>query len=272
MKICVVSDIHMEIGGFPGNTKYLEGDVLVIAGDLTCAGYFSNSPHVRLRSTEYSAQQNNMEKMKRYWFPKFKRVFYIMGNHEHYGFDVRLSARTMAAALSCVSNLKVLDNEAVMFDGVMFIGSTLWTNFNNGDAYDMGRAELIMNDYRRIFIDGGYFCPLDVLDEHKKSLTFIEQTLKDNLTTPTVMITHHGPSLRCQNTKRHGNELTHAYCSDLEYLAHDNPQIRLWCSGHTHDSMDFTVNQTRFVSNQRGYAGYEVGARLFKPRTYEISL
>lgn len=269
MEICLVSDIHMEIGGFPGKTKFLQGDVLIIAGDLTCARYFDET-HESYHNQHGKAQRNNMASMKRHWFPKFKQIFYIMGNHEHYGYDLCESSKTMAEALSDVHNLKVLDNETFMYDGVLFIGSTLWTNFNNGDGYDMTRAEIRMNDYRTIAKDGRTVRPEIILTEHRKSLEFIEATLAQNKNVPTVMITHHGPSMKCQNVARHGPELLYSYCSDLDYITEMNDQIKVWCSGHTHDNSWFIINKTRFVSNQRGYEGYEKISRNFKPVSFVL--
>jgi hypothetical protein len=44
--------------------------------------------------------------------------------------------------------------------------------------------------------------------------------------------------------------LTPAYASDLEPLF---GKADLWCHGHIHASVDYTVGGTRVVSNPRGY-------------------
>ena len=47
------------------------------------------------------------------------------------------------------------------------------------------------------------------------------------------------------------------YVSDLSNLILDNPQIKYWLHGHTHQQVDYMVGETRVMCNARGYAGYE---------------
>ena len=284
MKICVVSDIHMEIGGFPGKTKYLDGDVLVIAGDLTKSIYFYE------KANEYPNLKKGMldiKKLERYWFPKFKKIYYVMGNHEHYGNVFKYSANMIEKYFEG-TNVKILDNSSELYEGILFIGSTLWTDFDKKNICKMQDAETFMRDYEYItrvplreltyvernhpkpHIKYGMMTADFIYDEHIRSVGTIRQLLENNKEVPTVVITHHAPSLRCQNVQRHGTNMIHAYCSDLEPLIEENSQIKLWISGHTHDNHDFMVGETRLLSNQHGYINYENQARYFRPKTVEI--
>jgi hypothetical protein len=43
------------------------------------------------------------------------------------------------------------------------------------------------------------------------------------------------------------------YVSDLDDLIFDNPQIKYWSHGHTHESVDYMIGDCRVVCNPRGY-------------------
>jgi hypothetical protein len=44
-----------------------------------------------------------------------------------------------------------------------------------------------------------------------------------------------------------------AYHSDLTDIMLDNPHIKLWTHGHTHNAFDYMIGETRVVCNPRGY-------------------
>ena len=48
-----------------------------------------------------------------------------------------------------------------------------------------------------------------------------------------------------------------AYASNLEEIMYNHPQIKLWVHGHIHDPVDYIINETRVVSNPRGYSSRE---------------
>ena len=86
MIVTVLSDLHCEIAAFDRSLS--GGDLLILAGDITCARFFQ-----RHRT---DAEARSMRKM-RLWSEcaKYRRVFYVVGNHEPYHFDI---AETVAAA------------------------------------------------------------------------------------------------------------------------------------------------------------------------------
>jgi hypothetical protein len=60
------------------------------------------------------------------------------------------------------------------------------------------------------------------------------------------------------------------YSSDLSQFILDNPQIKLWTHGHTHETFDYVIGETRIFCNPRGYIGYENRADEFKLKTVEL--
>ena len=58
--------------------------------------------------------------------------------------------------------------------------------------------------------------------------------------------------------------------SNLDNFILDNPQIKLWTHGHTHEDFDYRIGSTRVVCNPRGYDGYEDRADNFELKFVEI--
>jgi hypothetical protein len=54
----------------------------------------------------------------------------------------------------------------------------------------------------------------------------------------------------------------------IDFYSH----IKLWLSGYTHYSYDFTHNQTRFLSNQIGHVGEQDKSNLKYDGLFEIDL
>ena len=94
MKIALASDIHLEFG--PISLKNEESaDVLVLSGDICVAKRFEEIEEVFFE--ECSKQ--------------FSNVIYIMGNHEHYGGDLRASKTILTVKLKRFENIFLLINK-----------------------------------------------------------------------------------------------------------------------------------------------------------------
>jgi len=79
----------------------------------------------------------------------WKPIIYICGNHEFYGNDISVTKEIAAAAAD--TNIHFLDNGSIVIDGVRFIGSTLWANFNNwSNLRAINFLHSKMNDYKNI--------------------------------------------------------------------------------------------------------------------------
>jgi len=279
VKLCLISDLHFEINDYSLKGKvFSPGDVLIVAGDLTCARFF----HPQRTDKDALKHRKWLTKFVDEISSKFKHCLYVLGNHEHYGSVFSETVDTLRTALRD-TNVAILDNDTITIDAVRFFGATMWTSFNGGSPHEMLIVEQFMNDYNYIFrkrpdeltyvernsalrsVRNATITPDSILVAHDnsvKALTFfLQESQKDK---KNVVITHHAPSLRAQNVARYGTQMIHAYCTNLEYLMHEY-DIDLWVYGHTHDSMDFTVNRTRVLSNQMGYVGHDPRARDFRP-------
>lgn len=233
MKIHFLSDLHTEFEPFdPPET---EADLVVLAGDTSTG----------TRGIEQARQ----------WFAG-RPVLYVAGNHEYYRESTpRLNRRLAEAART--HGIHFLENGQALVGGVRFLGCTLWTDFELfGERQgSMDAAQAAMNDFRLIRVDPDYrrFRPADARASHVSSLAWLHARLQEPFDGPTVVVTHHAPSLRSVNPLFHHHPATPAYASDLEWML--DGRAAVWIHGHTHQCVDYEIGGTRVVSNQRGYPG-----------------
>ena len=82
---------------------------------------------------------------------------------------------------------------------------------------------------------------------------------------------HHAPSKQSTKPQYERDVIVNgAYSSELTEFILDNPQIKLWTHGHTHDVFDYMIGSTRILCNPRGYDGYEDRADDFELLTVEV--
>jgi len=235
MKLHILSDLHLSLGALaiPEN----DADAVILAGDIA-------------RPREAVS-----------WASGFaKPVLYVPGNHEFYGGSIAGTV-DLLKQLCAGTNVRVLDNDEVIIDGVRFLGTTLWTDFmlfGDGEkrAAAMCEALSFMRDFKRIRVSEApeaIFTPADSAARFTIHAGWLESKLAEPFAGPTVVITHHAPSPKSIHPRFADSLLNACFVSDLERLI-DGSRSRLWIHGHTHDSFDYVLNGTRVVCNPRGYA------------------
>jgi hypothetical protein len=217
---------------------------------------------------------------------RFPIVIYIMGNHEHYNGDFNLSLSQLKLNLSYLKNVHVLEKQTLVVDDITFIAGTLWTDMNKEDPNTLYAIRNYMNDFQIIknsaslvhFRDSegkfktrvGALTPQDVVEDHKAMLAFIKQNIQDK-TKKFVVVGHHAPSKLSTKPRYQKDVMVNgAYSSELSEFILDNPQIKLWTHGHTHDPFDYMIGSTRVVCNPRGYDGHEARADKFELQFIEV--
>jgi hypothetical protein len=144
----------------------------------------------------------------------------------------------------------------VVIDGVRFLGSTLWTDYNLYGNVEgaMRLAERGLNDHRCIFPDAT-MAPLTAIDArawHMQSRRWLTEKLATPSSSTTVVVTHHLPHLGSIDPRYAGSPLNPAFCSDLSALIEQSGPV-LWVHGHTHASCDYRAGSTRMLCNPKGY-------------------
>ena len=243
MRIRPVSDLHEEFMPWDPGTATPEHDVVVIAGDLVTR--MSRGP-ARIHALGLDERP----------------VIYVGGNHEHYGSkrDSELAkAREAAAAFP---NVHVLQDDEVVIGGTRFLGATLWTDFRLFGEERQREAMVLagskgagMNDYQRIRLasrDYARFRPLDSVSEHMRTVAWLKARLSEPFDGPTVVVTHHAPSVLSLPDDMRDDLLSSAYASRLDELVASSGAA-LWVHGHIHEAQDYVLGATRVLSNPRGY-------------------
>jgi Icc-related predicted phosphoesterase len=269
MKIHLISDIHLEFGDLPIYND--DGaDVLIMAGDICVLKDLKDYKE----DCEIVGKRSQVASYVRSFFRRvctlYPNVVYVMGNHEHYNGCFDESYDIVKNELCSPNpNLHFLEKQTVEIDGHLFIGSTLWTDFNDGDPISMYEAKNRMNDYRIIRLAGESYrslTPDHTFKEHRESIKFMTKTMDSNPDKPVVIVGHHAPSHKSVKPKYENDiHINGAYRSDLEWIMHNYPQIKLWVHGHTHEEFDYEVHKTRVVCNPRGYVNYERGSQQEDP-------
>jgi hypothetical protein len=267
-----MSDLHLDFADLtlPG------GDVLILSGDICEAKRMKpgmyNPDMVLLDHERKDQRPDRFNRFFEEECAKYREVFMVMGNHEHYGFQYHKTYDHINEQLP--DNVHLLENQCRELDGVLFVGATLWTDMNRGDELTLFHMKSMMNDYRQITMfneaKSAYhrLQPERTMADHHRSRAYIRQILEENRANgrrlPVVVMTHHAPS-KASTKPRYLNDtiMNGAYSSDLSEMILDNPEIKVWTHGHTHDQFDYMIGSTRVMCNPRGYKGYEECADHF---------
>jgi predicted phosphodiesterase len=276
MRVNVISDLHIDFADLtlPG------GDVLILSGDIFEAKSFKKENYnSEMVLFEHEQADKRPDRFYRFILEecsaKYRKVIMVMGNHEHYRFQIQKTYEHIKSQLP--DNVYLLEKESLELDGVLFLGATLWTDMNRQDALTLYHMQGAMNDYRQITMFNeekhAYhrLQPEYTVQEHLKTLEYFTTALAENRAReggalPVVVVTHHSPSKLSIKPKYEKDVLMNgAYSSDLSEFILDHPEIRVWTHGHTHDPFDYMVGDTRIICNPRGYKYYEPRADEFDP-------
>jgi hypothetical protein len=245
MKVKVVSDLHLECCEQGHGVPNLgEGETLILGGDILCARHLKKNGALKEVYNDFLKKCTD----------NFENVLYISGNHEHYGYNYEGTWDVLKENLP--ERIRLLENETVKIQDWFFIGSTLWTDFANGNALEMMEARQCTNDYKVIRITPKYrkMQPEDTYRFHNESRHYLETKLEELKNEKIWVLTHHAPSYQSVHEKyRRGGITNGAYVSNLDGLILDNPQIKYWSHGHTHNSFDYQIGDCRVICNPRGY-------------------
>lgn len=191
---------------------------------------------------------------------RFPRVLYVPGNHEYYKHDFQIWNREMREALDEL-NLEVQnkitfctdDVLEIVIDGTRFLLTTLWGD-GGKDVVERTWVDRGLNDFRLIRLGESRFTVIDMIKVHTKQKKALVEKLKTEFAGQTVVISHHMPSYRLCHP-RFGTDVNGGFASNCDdVLAYDHAPD-LWIHGHTHDTIDTKLWETRIVCNPAGYRG-----------------
>jgi hypothetical protein len=239
MQIHLISDIHVERGFDFRLIKNSGSDVLVLAGD------------VGVGSVQTS-------KVLKHFASVFPHVIYVFGNHEFYSSDMIHVKSDLKELVHDLSNVHILDADSVEINNVVFIGATLWSNFNNCDPVVMWESERGINDFRLIRKNRLKFTALEASREFTRDSTFIKNEVTANQNKTCIVVTHFLPSLSCIDPQyKDSGNLNYYFASELGNEIAMMSNVPYWMFGHTHSKIDINIGNTKCIANPYGYHNLE---------------
>lgn len=238
MRIQYVSDLHLE---FEKNSKLISsqplrvsGEILLLAGDILPLHdeYFSNY-------------------FLRYITDHYQKVFWVPGNHEYYHKDLKDFNRSFTINLN--NTISIVNNIDLVYENIHFIFSTLWSKIRPENET---LIEHEVADFDCIFKNNKKLKAKDFNNLHENSLNFIHQSLNCLDSRPTVVVTHHLPSLLCNSTLHNDSPINEAFCVDLSNLI-EKSNVNFWVYGHSHyNQKPLFLGNTILLTNQMGYVHF----------------
>ena len=228
MWIQIVSDLHAEwapsyaiFQEFANSLYVPEVDILIVAGDL-------GPPYVRPWALNALQEAG------------YKKIYYVPGNHEFYSNRYYTEELELMRTECETLGVDLLYNDTLEIDGHRFHGTTLW--FRDDPPWN----EILMKN----FSDFRYIKEFEkwVYKENAKAIKFLEDEVKQG----DIVITHHLPAPQSQHPKWESSEKNRWFLCDMRELIF-NQKPKLWIHGHTHDSMDYKLEDTRIICNPNGY-------------------
>lgn len=260
--IRVVSDLHAE--QFYGQDVQTLADLFVPADDR-------DQDAILVLAGDISSKGDQLLQLLDCWCSRFRQIVFVCGNHEWYRHDIvehgKLIQEAGDALGICVSTNKVRCTEV---DGVRFIYGTYWSD-GGETAHDQLNVSHGLWDFKIISNGGSGFSVADMTKLHAKMRASVEAFLNVDSDLPTVVVTHHMPSYRLCHP-RFGNKINGGFASNSDDLLIGDKAPDVWIHGHTHDTIDMKLYDTRIVCNPRGYVS-EVNASVhnsFAPKFIEV--
>jgi predicted phosphodiesterase len=260
MRIQLFSDLHLERDPAFQPILHPGTDVVVLAGDI--GSYQARS---RLQDEDFGLAR---------FAPRHTgspaKVLYVPGNHEFDGLEIDEACERLRRVCDYLG-IVWLDRESIVVDGVRFIGTTLWSDF---DAVATQETELAkqLQARSKAFRAANYYLSKNttfrngepVLAEQQREMSLACQDwLRSALATPfdgpTVAVTHYAPSLRSADPRYGVTPGTAGFCNAMDALI---PYADVWMHGHLHCLNDYLVEgevdglarSCRVVANPLGYA------------------
>jgi predicted phosphohydrolase len=202
--------------------------------------------------------------------PRFHHVVLVLGNHDYWGEDLQTFPRSLHVILSRFKNVTLLQDSTLIIGGVLFVGGTLWTDYDRGNPVVTVNAPRIMVPDHTNISDGltQYYQPKKVsvnslMAAHETTRLHIFNTLnqyvEDGSITHRIVVSHMPPSFRSVHPMYHNERIAnHYFFTDLDNAIADS-SADFWFHGHVHNVCDYVIGSTRVMCNPRGYCGGERG-------------
>lgn len=282
MKIQLLSDLHLEAHPHFTAQPTPGADVLVLAGDV---GSYQNGS--QLVDADFGLAR--FSPLHGWPTP----VIFVPGNHEYDTFDFDDAHARLRETCERLG-LIWLERKTVVLQGVRFVGTTLWTDF---DALGPSAASIAVQPgvnhgvnvlaqqlkaRERAYRAANYYLRKTLATRHAEPLlaegvreqalvcqAWLRNALAEPFSGQTVVVTHFAPSLHSADPRYGRAPGTAGFCNALDALL---PQAHTWLHGHLHAPSDYTHHGCHVVANPLGYARKNEQATFRSDLLIEIGL
>ena len=237
MKFQLLSDVHLEFYKELPPIKEIitpQAPNLILAGDICFIKHPLFVPFFKKLS------------------PMFKRIIYVLGNHEYYYHDdYRIDTLTtmellVTDKLSPFKNIFILNKQYLELDeDVVILGCTLWSYLSKQDfvaGMKILPAVSFVKHSKTILLHPRITNKIHLM--HKKWLYAMFEKFIDR---KIIVVSHYVPSLKGLDAKySFFNKAYYSNCDDLVQ------QADIWCCGHTHEQKIVHIGKTPLYINALG--------------------
>lgn len=257
----LISDLHIETWDTPLDMDGQQTSVFcVVAGDI------SRDRDIVIETLAHLGQC-------------YKMVLYIDGNEEHKNSieDIHQSYESLIREIEDIENVMYLQDNLVIIEGVGFIGTNGWWDFEFDHPEDYNYSkQWYMEKYHMDYETANSIEDISTEDaaylyksvSKLQTLPEVKQLVVVSHTVPDVGLLEHDPDLagthklNCMGSSR----ILTALGADTE------EKISTWCFGHYHQPIDEFRHSIRFVNNCRGRGDTPYSKSVYYPKKIVLDL
>jgi hypothetical protein len=251
MRIQLFSDLHLERDPTFRPVIHADTDVVVLAGDIG-----SYQPGSRLHSSDFG-----LELFAPALGAPCPVVLFVPGNHEFDSLDFAETTERLRATCTRLG-ITWLERESVIVDGVRFLGTTLWSDFDALAVSAPDPVKQLAMRHKAMRAANYYLSKNTTLTDgapvlaeglREMALTcqaWLRTALAEPFDGKTIVVTHFAPSLLSADPRYGLAAGTAGFCNALDDLL---PLADVWMHGHLHCLNDYVAGGCRVVANPLGY-------------------
>jgi hypothetical protein len=271
MKLQLLSDLHLEADPLFRAVPTPGADLLVLAGDV--GSYQIRRDGSRMAEPDWGLQRFSPLPQYAGWPVP---VLYVPGNHEYDALDMDEAHADLRAACDRLG-IRWLERETALIEGVRFVGTTLWSDYDAlvgvgadpalgrpGDGVGAPTETERLRLREKAFRAANFY--LNKMAGQRGGALFDAAAMRElalecqawlaaELARPhpgkTVVVTHFAPTLHSADPRYGLSPGTAGFCNALDHLL---PLADLWLHGHLHCPTDVRVGRCRIAANPLGYA------------------
>lgn len=282
----VISDLHLELRGyipkdiFPDNISTETEEILILAGDIgdpytkiyadfleLCRSKFELvivilGNHECMNENVYFPEKKSNDSISRTVEPDNHSVVVTKPRQKIYSYEETVKhVENLCKIKGCV----FLNNSGILYKGVKFIGSVLWSHVPKEKFPYVTKNGVGI--FKWMYVNGSLITPEQFNVLNKECVKFLKDEI--NRGEKVVVITHYPMSKEMVSYKYRYSDLVCMYYNDLENML--TPNVTACISGHTHNSQTFVINNAPLCSNSVGSpSDYVEGTGFNKNFSYTV--